>query len=90
MITITPEARTFSEADWNEQSIKETREQGRQAPPMTKYRASKTLAEQAVWKFYEENVKKEGKVTWDVVALNPPFVFGVRYFCLNDRTFPSR
>ncbi|RXW15439.1 hypothetical protein EST38_g10412 [Candolleomyces aberdarensis] len=76
VMTNTPEARTFSEADWNELSIKETREQGRQALPMTKYRASKTLAEKAVWKFYEENVKKGGTASWDVVALNPPFVFG--------------
>ncbi|KAJ2922034.1 hypothetical protein H1R20_g15066, partial [Candolleomyces eurysporus] len=76
VITVTPEVRTFSEADWNELSINETREQGRQAPPMTKYRASKTLAEKAVWKFYEENVKKEGTASWDVVALNPPYVFG--------------
>ncbi|RXW23027.1 hypothetical protein EST38_g2830 [Candolleomyces aberdarensis] len=74
--TVTPEARTFSEVDWNELSINEIREQGRQAHPMTKYRASKTLAEKALWKFYEENVKKEGRVTWDVAALNPPFVYG--------------
>ncbi|RXW23016.1 hypothetical protein EST38_g2831 [Candolleomyces aberdarensis] len=74
--TVAPEARTFSEADWNEITINEIREQGQQASRTTKYRASKTLAEKGAWKFYEENVKKEGRVTWDVVALNPPMVFG--------------
>jgi len=35
----------YSEEDWNEISPKEVEEQGSKAPPMTIYRASKTLAE---------------------------------------------
>jgi hypothetical protein len=36
---------TFSEVDWNEQSVEEVEEQGIKAPGISKYRASKTLAE---------------------------------------------
>ncbi|KAJ7057712.1 NAD(P)-binding protein, partial [Mycena amicta] len=44
---VDPEPKLFSELDWNEQSPtrKEVEKMGREAPPMTKYRASKTLAE---------------------------------------------
>lgn len=65
--------RLFSEADWNEASIAEVRAHGRAAPGIAKYRASKTLAERAAWAFYEEN---KASVGWDLVVLNPPFVFG--------------
>lgn len=40
---------------------------------MHKYHASKTLAEQAAWKFAEEN---KDSVKFDLVMLNPPFVYG--------------
>ncbi|EMD31995.1 hypothetical protein CERSUDRAFT_119302 [Gelatoporia subvermispora B] len=65
--------RLFSEADWNEASVAEVRAHGRAAPGIAKYRASKTLAERAAWAFYEEN---KASVGWDLVVLNPPFVFG--------------
>ncbi|KAJ3506176.1 hypothetical protein NMY22_g17338 [Coprinellus aureogranulatus] len=73
VITIQPTARTFTEDDWNEQSIQETKEQGRSAPAMTKYRASKTLAEKAALEWFNEH---KGKISWDVTWINPPFVFG--------------
>ncbi|OCH88518.1 NAD-P-binding protein [Obba rivulosa] len=65
--------RLFSEADWNESSIAEVRAQGRDATGIAKYRASKTLAERAAWEFYNTH---KGSVGWDLVVLNPPFVFG--------------
>ncbi|KAJ7479139.1 D-lactaldehyde dehydrogenase [Mycena latifolia] len=67
------EPKTLSELDWNEQAEKEAPELGREAPGMTKYRASKTLAEPAAWEFVE---KHQGEIGWDLVVLNPPFVFG--------------
>ncbi|TEB22503.1 D-lactaldehyde dehydrogenase [Coprinellus micaceus] len=73
VITIQPTARTFSELDWNEQSIDEVKAQGRAAAPMTKYRASKTLAERAALEWFKE---RNGTLGWDVTWVNPPFVFG--------------
>ncbi|KAF5347603.1 hypothetical protein D9756_010684 [Leucocoprinus leucothites] len=63
----------FTEKDWNIDSVKEVEEKGVDAQPMSKYRASKTLAEKAAWKFYEEN---KANVNWELVVINPPFVFG--------------
>ncbi|KZT73629.1 NAD(P)-binding protein [Daedalea quercina L-15889] len=63
----------FTEADWNDASIVEVREKGVQASQGGKYCASKTLAEKAAWEFVEKN---KGKLGWDLVALNPPYVFG--------------
>jgi nucleoside-diphosphate-sugar epimerase len=40
-----PEDRTFSEVDWNNDALKKVEEQGRDASFMTKYQASKVLAE---------------------------------------------
>ncbi|CCM04264.1 uncharacterized protein FIBRA_06433 [Fibroporia radiculosa] len=65
--------RVFSEVDWNNAAIAEVREKGRAATQPAKYRASKTLAEKAAWEFVEKN---KDKLTWDLVVLNPPYVFG--------------
>ncbi|KAI0635002.1 NAD-P-binding protein [Trametes polyzona] len=73
VLSLSNEPRVFSEEDWNEGSVKEVREQGAAASQPAKYRASKTLAERAAWAFYEEH---KGKLPWDLVVLNPPFVFG--------------
>ncbi|KAJ8089399.1 hypothetical protein PM082_014647 [Marasmius tenuissimus] len=62
----------FDEENWNDVSVRETEEQGKKALGVTKYRASKTLAEKAVWSYVAEN----SGLPWDVVTLNPPFVFG--------------
>ena len=73
VLTPSTEPRVFSEEDWNEASIAEVKEKGRAAGAPGKYRASKTLAERAAWEFYE---KHKSEVGWDLVVLNPPFVFG--------------
>ncbi|ODN86556.1 D-lactaldehyde dehydrogenase [Cryptococcus wingfieldii CBS 7118] len=44
---------------------------GLQSSGFHSYLASKTLAEQALWKFIDEK-----KPSWDAVAINPPFVLG--------------
>lgn len=64
-----PDARVFSEKDWNEQAVQDVQENGRNAMVGNKYRASKTLAEKAAWAFVKEN-----KIDWDLVVLNPPYV----------------
>lgn len=65
--------RTFSEKDWNEKSVKEVETKGSSALPHEMYRASKTLAERAAWRFAEDN---KDKIKFDIVVLNPPFVWG--------------
>ncbi|KAF8142891.1 NAD-P-binding protein [Mycena galopus ATCC 62051] len=73
VLQVEPEPKTFSELDWNEQAPKEVTEKGRAASAITKYRASKTLAERAAWDFVE---KHKSEIGWDLVVINPPFVFG--------------
>jgi len=73
VLTPSTEPRTFSEENWNEASVTETRALGRAAPAISKYRASKVLAERAAWDFHE---KHKSEVGWDLVVLNPPYVFG--------------
>ncbi|KAG7087836.1 hypothetical protein E1B28_013774 [Marasmius oreades] len=63
---------TFDETNWNDASVKQVREQGKKALGGTKYGASKTLAEKAVWDFVSANPS----LLWDIVTINPPFVFG--------------
>jgi len=62
---------TFTEEDWNDYSPGVCQEKGNDAPPPDMYRASKTLAEQAAWKFVKEN-----KTSWDLATINPPLVLG--------------
>ncbi|KAI0289791.1 D-lactaldehyde dehydrogenase [Multifurca ochricompacta] len=61
----------FDETSWNEPAIKEVKEKGAAAPVPIMYRASKMLAEQAAWEFYEKN---KSSIPWDLVVLLPPFV----------------
>lgn len=63
----------WEETSWNEPAIEEVKEKGANALPISIYRASKTLAEKAAWDFYEKNKTSVG---WDLVVLNPPYVFG--------------
>ncbi|KAF8342424.1 D-lactaldehyde dehydrogenase [Amanita rubescens] len=63
----------LNENDWNDPSIEACERLGRNAPPPKKYQASKTLAEKAAWTIYRKNEKN---VKWDLVVINPPFVFG--------------
>ena len=46
---------------------------GSAADPFTIYMASKTLAEKAAWEFVDAN---KSTISWDLVALNPPWIFG--------------
>ncbi|RDX45050.1 NAD(P)-binding protein [Lentinus brumalis] len=67
--------RVLDERDWNEVSPKEVQEKGGKASGSDIYRTSKTLAERAAWKLYED-AKAKGGLEWDLVTLNPPFVYG--------------
>ncbi|KAH7906352.1 hypothetical protein BJ138DRAFT_1162780 [Hygrophoropsis aurantiaca] len=78
-----PEPLELNESDWNEQSLEILEEGGPRLTGLVKYRASKTLAEKAAWKFWEEN---KDRVGWDLVVINPPYVFGP---IIHEVTTPS-
>ncbi|KAJ6470241.1 D-lactaldehyde dehydrogenase [Mycena vitilis] len=61
----------YTEDDWNTDSITAVEEKGVKASNVDKYCASKSLAEKAAWDF-----KKQNNVSWDLVTLCPPFIFG--------------
>ncbi|CAL1709333.1 unnamed protein product [Somion occarium] len=68
-----PEPKVFTEKDWNNKAIEEVETKGKDADQIEKYTASKTLAEKAAWAWYEKN---KAQLKWDLVVVNPPFVFG--------------
>lgn len=72
------------ETSWNINSPKEVEEKGDNATPLGIYRASKTLAERAAWKFVDVN-----KPEWDLVTINPPLVFGVRLIIFSIGLFSA-
>ncbi|KAG6329779.1 hypothetical protein ID866_9311 [Astraeus odoratus] len=63
----------FTDNDWNIECLDAVKDQGENAPSSQKYRASKTLAEQAAWKFVEDHREE---IHWDLTVLNPPYIFG--------------
>lgn len=65
--------KTFSDADWNDESPAECASKGAKASPVHMYRASKTMAERAAWELFEKH-KSEGK--WDLVSIIPNYIFG--------------
>jgi len=86
---ISPQAeRQYTEEDWNEPAVKEVRELGKKASWITKYSASKTLAERGVPSFelrlpvlmsvfqvtWEIYNESKGSIGWDLTTLNPPSV----------------
>ncbi|RPD65274.1 NAD(P)-binding protein [Lentinus tigrinus ALCF2SS1-7] len=67
--------RVYDESCWNTVDDAEVKAKGRAASQLSKYRASKILAERSAWKFYEE-AKATGSIVWDLTVVNPPWVFG--------------
>lgn len=62
---------SFTPADWNENSPREVENKGAASSPIDQYRASKTLAERAFWKFIADE-----KPAWDGATVLPSLVFG--------------
>jgi len=65
--------RHYTEEDWCQQSLDEVNEKGAKSIPSDWYRASKTLAEKEAWGFVRDH---KSEIQWDLVVLNPPFVYG--------------
>ncbi|KAI0695557.1 NAD-P-binding protein [Cerioporus squamosus] len=68
-------SRVYDENCWNEVDVAEVETKWRGASQLSKYRASKILAERGAWKFYQE-AKAKGSISWDLTVVNPPWVFG--------------
>jgi nucleoside-diphosphate-sugar epimerase len=67
------EPRVFTESNWNNAAVEAVKAKGSAADPHTIYMASKTLAEKAAWEFVDAN---KSRISWDLVALNPTWIFG--------------
>jgi len=71
----------FTEADWNDDSPAAVEKFGSKSSGSDKYRASKTLAEKAAWEYVQKNASA---VSFDLVTVNPPFIFGPTIHEIND------
>jgi nucleoside-diphosphate-sugar epimerase len=65
--------RVFTESDWNKADVEAVKTKGSAAGPLAIYMASKTLAEKAAWEFIAAH---KSEISWDLVAINPPYIFG--------------
>jgi nucleoside-diphosphate-sugar epimerase len=71
--------RVYTESDWNNHAVETVKTKGSEAGPFLIYCASKVLAERAAWDFVAAH---KSEISWDLVALNPPWIFGVSFsFC---------
>ena len=70
-----PTPREYDETSWNKAAIAAVASKGSAAGPVAIYSASKILAERAAWKFVAEH---KAELAWDLVVINPPWIFGVR------------
>ena len=73
---VDPTPREYDETSWNEAAITMVASKGSAAGPIAIYAASKILAERAAWKFVAEH---KAELAWDLVVINPPWIFGVRH-----------
>jgi nucleoside-diphosphate-sugar epimerase len=65
----------FNESNWNNASVETVKTKGSAAGPVATYLASKTQAEKAAWEFVAAH---SSEISWDLVVINPPLVFGAR------------
>jgi nucleoside-diphosphate-sugar epimerase len=71
--------RAFNESNWNNAAVEAVKTRGSAAGPVLIYLASKTLAEKAAWEFVATH---KSEISWDLVVINPPLIFGARHsFC---------
>ena len=68
--------RAFNESNWNNSAVEAVKTRGSAAGPVLIYLASKTLAEKAAWEFVAAH---KSEISWDLVVINPPLIFGARH-----------
>jgi nucleoside-diphosphate-sugar epimerase len=69
--------RVFTESNWNDLAVEAVKTKGSTVGPFTIYPASKTLAEKAAWEFVAAH---SSEISWDLVVINPPWIFGASPF----------
>jgi nucleoside-diphosphate-sugar epimerase len=65
--------RAFNESNWNNSAVEAVKTKGSEVGSVGIYLASKTLAEKAAWEFVATH---KSEISWDLVVINPPLVFG--------------
>jgi nucleoside-diphosphate-sugar epimerase len=78
--------RVFTESNWNDAAVEAVKTKGSAAGPVTTYLASKTMAEKVAWKFVATH---NSEISWDLVVINPPWIFGVSPFSLPSSLSPA-
>jgi nucleoside-diphosphate-sugar epimerase len=68
--------RIFSESTWNNASVEDVKTKGSAAGAVAIYMASKTMAEKAAWEFVAAH---KSDISWDLVVINAPWIFGVSF-----------
>ena len=66
--------RIFNESTWNNASVEAVKTKGSAAGAVEIYMASKTMAEKAAWEFVAAH---KSDISWDLVVINAPWIFGV-------------
>jgi nucleoside-diphosphate-sugar epimerase len=69
--------RVYTESDWNNAAVEAVKTNGIAARPFLIYCASKVLAEKAAWEFVTGH---KSEISWDLVVINPPWMFGASFF----------
>lgn len=92
IIHFSDETVTVSEANWNDPPVIECKQKGKDASPLSKYAASKILAEKGLSAPFHQNFfvsdavpeaawefyeQHRSEINWDICTINPPYVFGV-------------
>ncbi|KAI0759540.1 NAD(P)-binding protein [Trametes elegans] len=67
------QAKVYTESDWNDHAVKQVETKGKDANKTDIYAASKTLAERAAWKYYEEH---RSHLSWDLSVNNAGWIYG--------------
>ncbi|KAG9102531.1 methylglyoxal reductase (NADPH-dependent) gre2 [Ceratobasidium sp. 370] len=71
-----------TEAHWNETILKLVKEKGNSASVRELYRAGKTLAEKAAWKYVADN---NDSIKYDLVAVLPSLIIGAPMHAVTSR-----
>ena len=70
------EPRVFTEENWNNAALEAVKAKDSVPDAFTVYSASKALAEKAAWEFVAAH---KSEISWDLVALNFPWIFGASH-----------
>ena len=88
--------KTVNDDSWNDQAVGTCEAQGKAAPGLSKYQASKVLAERGTSEMCSPSYpsylipfaaawdwfeKNKSSINWDLTVISPPWIFGVSTSC---------